>query len=117
MGSQLGGASAVKLEEIGGVKPALLPLFPPVPSSGMSYSPEWSELLDGGGRRAVAPRPVEKASMHDYYLGSLGYSSSEFALSKTRASRRDGMNFGSFSKVDGTGLAPDGNNAFGHRSS
>lgn len=122
--SAMGSQAAVKLEDFGAVKPALLPLFPPLPSCGMSSSPVWPELLEGGRRRAVAPRPLGNASMDDFYLGSsLGYSSSDFALAKTHESGRATMSFGSFfdevasfSKVDDAGLAAVGN-AFGHGSS
>lgn len=112
--------TAVKLEEeVAATKPALLPLFPPIPACGINcpphYSPEWSEFLDGGGKKSVAPRPIDNASMDDY-LNSLGYSSSEFAFTKSPESCRASMIFGSFfdevasfSKVDDNDLTADDN--------
>ncbi|KAL0353941.1 UNVERIFIED_CONTAM: Myb family transcription factor IPN2 [Sesamum angustifolium] len=88
--------AAVKLEEGGlaATRPALLPLFPPIPACGIDCPPEWSEFLEGGWKKPVAPRPMDNASMDDY-LNSLGYSS-EFALTKSPESSRAGMGFGSF---------------------
>ncbi|KAK4438981.1 Myb family transcription factor PHL11 [Sesamum alatum] len=111
---QTSATAAVKLEE-GGLaasRPALLPLFPPIPASGIDCPPDWSEFLEGEGKKPVAPRPMDNASMDDY-LNSLGYSS-EFALTKSPESGRAGMGFGSFfddvasfSKVEDHDIAVD----------
>ncbi|KAL3652498.1 hypothetical protein CASFOL_002179 [Castilleja foliolosa] len=107
-------ATGIKLEEnLDSTKPALLPLFPPIPSS--HYAPEWSELLEGGERKPVVnPLPNENTSMDDY-LNALGYSS-EFALTKGPEERRASLMFGSFfddvesfSKVNENDLAMDDN--------
>ncbi|KAL0362548.1 UNVERIFIED_CONTAM: Myb family transcription factor APL [Sesamum calycinum] len=106
--------ASVKLEEGGltATRPALLPLFPPIPACGIDCPPEWSEFLEGGWKKPVAPRPMDNASMDDY-LNSLGYSS-EFALTKSPESSRAGMGFGSFfddvasfSKVEDHDIAVD----------
>ncbi|XP_011082882.1 myb family transcription factor APL-like isoform X2 [Sesamum indicum] len=106
--------AAVKLEEGGlaAARPALLPLFPPIPACGIDYPPEWSEFLEGGWKKPVASRPMDNTSMDDY-LNSLGYSS-EFALTKSPESGRAGMGFGSFfddvasfSKVEDHDIAVD----------
>lgn len=116
-------ASAPKLEEdhhhhLATTKPALLPLFPPVPASSVincpppNYSPEWSELLDK--KSVFPPRPVDIASMDDY-LNSLGYPS-EFALTKSpHESRGANIRYGSFfddvasfAKVGDSDLSADG---------
>ncbi|KAK6157116.1 hypothetical protein DH2020_011364 [Rehmannia glutinosa] len=106
--------AAVKLEEdFATAKPALLPLFPPIPSCGIDCSPEWSDLLEAGGKiSAAVSRPIDNASMDDY-LNSLGYPS-EFALTKIPESRRASLMFGSFfddvasfSKVNENELAMD----------
>ncbi|KAK6157073.1 hypothetical protein DH2020_011321 [Rehmannia glutinosa] len=106
--------AAVKLEEdFATAKPALLPLFPPIPSCGIDCSPEWSDLLEAGGKRSAAvSRPTDNASMDDY-LNALGYPS-EFALTKIPESRRASLMFGSFfddvasfSKVNENDLAMD----------
>ncbi|KAI3457040.1 hypothetical protein Pfo_013703 [Paulownia fortunei] len=110
-------STAAKLEEdLAATRPALLPLFPPIPACGIDchphYSPEWSELLDGGGKKSIVPRPIDNASMDDY-LNSLGYSS-EFALTKIPESHRASVIFGSFfddvasfSKVNDNDLPAD----------
>lgn len=93
------------VEEFGGPKPALLPLFPPCGTTMNYFSPEWSEYLEGG-RRPVESRPLDNASMDDDYgLNLLSYSSPDFAPDY---SSRTSMVFGttffdevdSFSKVD-----------------
>ncbi|KAH6785395.1 hypothetical protein C2S51_037850 [Perilla frutescens var. frutescens] len=110
--------SGVKIEqEFGGSgsEPALLPLFPPIPACGKNYSPEWSEFLQFGGRRSVAPppppRPVIEIASVDDYLNSLGYSSS-LTQSHHGYSCSASMIFGSFfdevasfSKVDDYGIS------------
>ncbi|KAL6553896.1 hypothetical protein OROMI_019569 [Orobanche minor] len=109
--------SPVKLEEkhAATTKPALLPLFPHIPSYGINspphYVPELSELLDGGERKSL---PTDNAFMDDY-LNSLGYSS-DFALTKMTGSHRASLMFGSFfddvesfSKVNENDLAMDDN--------
>ncbi|KAL6529534.1 hypothetical protein OROGR_015157 [Orobanche gracilis] len=96
-------------------KPALLPLFPHIPSYGINshpyYVPELSEILDGGERKSLT---TDNAFMDDY-LNSLGYSS-DFALTKMTGSHRTSLMFGSFfddvesfSKVNENDLAMDDN--------
>ncbi|KAG8386688.1 hypothetical protein BUALT_Bualt03G0175000 [Buddleja alternifolia] len=100
-GTSTTNAAVVKLEEgFATDTPALLPLFPPIPSTGIEcpphYYPEWSELLDGGGKKSVVPPHIDNSTMDDY-LNTLGYSSQP-----GRASMRFGSFFddvASFSKV------------------
>ncbi|KAL7087330.1 hypothetical protein ACP275_13G061900 [Erythranthe tilingii] len=68
-------------------KPALLPLFPPMPECAVDrYSPEWSELLqDGGGRKWGFHHHRPMIDNYEDYLNTLG-----------NESRRANVRFGSF---------------------
>ncbi|KAL7129264.1 hypothetical protein ABFS83_13G053700 [Erythranthe nasuta] len=68
-------------------KPALLPLFPPMPECAVDrYSPEWSELLqDGGGRKWGFHHHRPMIDNYEDYMNTLG-----------NESRRANVRFGSF---------------------
>ncbi|PIN16648.1 hypothetical protein CDL12_10694 [Handroanthus impetiginosus] len=94
-------------EVLASSKPALLPLFPPIPSSGIDSPPEWTELFDGEEKKPVFPQPTDHNAPMDDYLNS-------FALSKSSESGRASMRFGSFfddvesfSKVEDNDLTAD----------